>query len=102
MSKMTKTTVITWSGNQINNTPVEHKRMFIEPMWIGLQAQIAKGATDGQSRTVELPDGGREHSMDWIDQESAQSWLDFVLATLREHHGPDRTFQSGVIQDIPV
>lgn len=100
MPTMTKTTVITWSAEQIANISSEEKSLFVLPMLQELNIQISKGATDGQDRDVKLPNGNIEVLLDWIDQDSAQAWLDFVLSTLRDVYGADRSYLSATIQDI--
>ncbi len=101
MPTMTKTTVITWTPTQVAE-PLENKITFVQIVTNKLEALVAEGKTDGIRTAVDLADNSQEARLDWVDAESAQAWLDFVLSTLKDLYGPDKTFQSGVIEDIPI
>lgn len=99
MSTMTKTTVITWKPSQVLEPP-ENKTTFGQMMDNKIEALVAEGKTNGLKTAVDQPDYSREVRLDWVDAESAQAWLDFVLSTLKELFGPEKSYQSGVIEDI--
>lgn len=99
MSTMTKTTIITWAPNQID-IAAELLQPFADRCTAEIQRLIAAGKTSGQGSLDHLSDGSREIRLPWVDQESAQAWLDFVLSTVKELFGPEKSYQSGVIEDI--
>ena len=99
MSTMTKTTIITWAPNQIDIAP-EVLQPFADCCTAEIQRLITAGKTSGQGSIDNLSDGSREVRRQWVDQESAQAWLDFVLSTVKEIFGPEKCYQSGVIEDI--
>lgn len=101
MSTMTKTTVITWKPTQVT-VPLEIKAAFAQMTTDKIEALVAEGKTNGIRTTVDLPDSSQEARLDWVDAESAQAWLDFVLTSLQNLYGKDVSYQSGVIEDIPI
>jgi hypothetical protein len=99
MSTMTKTTVITWSADQTSTTPDE-SASYDDAIVNELQTLVQAGKTTGIATVTDSEDGSRTVCLNWDSQESAQAWLDFVLATLKGLHGPSKSFRSSVIEDI--
>jgi hypothetical protein len=96
---MTKTTVITWNANQ---TSVSQEQLlpFSNACMAELDRLMDTGATTGPGSAIDLADGKREIKRNWADEESAQAWLDFVLATVQATYGPEYSYHSGVIEDL--
>lgn len=100
MPTMTKTTIVTWRPDQVLLMNDEIARPSQDRAVLELQRLIAADKTTGSNVCRQLIDGSLESRREWVDQESAQAWLDFLLSTVKELYGPDKTFQSGVIEDI--
>jgi hypothetical protein len=47
--------------------------------------EVTAGKTDGHITTVMLP-GGAEIIRNWVDQDSAQGWIDWMKSTLALHN----------------
>ena len=96
---MTKTTVITWFANQVSISR-DVKSMFQTHEADTLAALNAEGKNSLPMRVNDLPSGDQEVIVDWIDQEAAQNWIDYVKDLLVQLHGADAVYKSAIIKDI--